>query len=147
VILLLALAILVIVPIVEITVFVNVASAIGGWNALGLLIVVSIVGAWLVRHEGFVVLGRIRRQLDSGRVPGAELVDGLVLLVAGVLMLTPGFVTDAVGLVLVFPPTRILVRRGLLRRFRTRVEVFGFGPPPGGRARRRWDGPDDVIDV
>ena len=142
--LLLVIALLVIVPIVEIEVFMAVASAIGGWNALALLVVMSVVGFWLVRHEGFVLLGRMRAQLDRGEIPAAGLIDGAILLVAGLLMLVPGFVTDAVGLVLVFPPTRVAVRRTLQRRFLRRVQVFGIGVPPP--ARPRYSG-DDVIDV
>jgi UPF0716 protein FxsA len=144
---LLILALLVVVPIVEIEVFVAVAHAIGGWNALGLLILVSIVGVWLVRHEGFVILGRIRRQLDRGAMPGDELIDGGLLLVAGLLMILPGFVTDGVALLLLFPPTRALARVGLKRRFRARAEVYGLLAPPG-RGPAPWRDPDDgVIDV
>lgn len=148
--LLLILAVLVIVPIVEIEVFVAVAHAIGGWNALGLLILVSIVGVWLVRHEGFAMLGRIRQQLDRRHLPGDELVDGLLLLVAGVLMIVPGFVSDGIGILLLFPPTRALARGALKRRFRSRVEVYGVVPPRAAprRVHGTWDHPDDdVIDV
>lgn len=145
----LALALLIIVPVVEIVVFVKVADAIGGWEAVGLLAAISVLGLWLVRNEGFVVLGRVRRELDAGRMPGGELVEGLLLLLAGLLLLVPGFVTDFVGLVLLFPPTRALVRNRVQRRFRSRVEVFGLGasgPSAPGSVPRRYDG-DDVIDV
>lgn len=148
----LLIALLIVVPLVEITVIVQVAALIGGWEAIGLLLVVSVVGAWIVKHEGFVVLGRIRAELDQGRLPAGALVEGGLILVGGLLLLVPGFVTDALGLLLVFPPTRALVRRVVQRRFRARVQVFGI-TPPGGRTRstpRRPPGPgggDDVIDV
>ncbi len=152
--LLIVLALLVVVPLVEVTVFVQVASAIGGWNAFALLILFSVVGAWLVRHEGFIVLRRLRDQVDRGHLPGDELIEGGLLLVAGVLMLTPGFVTDAFGILLIFPPTRALARIALKRRLHTRAQVFGIGPsprggPPGspGAPGPRWNDGDDVIDV
>src|SRR5262249_22729534 len=106
-----------------------------------------LVGVWLVRHEGFVIVGRIRQQLDRGRVPGAELVEGFLLLVAGLLLIIPGFVSDAVGLLLVFPPTRALGGRLLQRRFRSRVAVYGLGPASDRVFGGPRNGPDDVIDV
>jgi UPF0716 protein FxsA len=131
----LILALFIVVPLVEIYVIVQVGHAIGVLDTLGLLILVSFVGAWLTRHEGFVVLRRLRAQLEAGRTPTAELIDGVLVLVAGVLMLVPGFVTDAIGLLVLFPPTRALLRAYLRRRFA--LQVFG-GP----------DRPDDgIIDV
>lgn len=132
----------VVVPMVEIAVLVQVGDALGIWNTLGLLVLVSLVGAWLTRHEGFYVLGRIREQLAAGRIPGNELVDGGLVLAAGLLLLTPGFVTDAVGLLLLFPPTRAPVRGLVRRRLGLRVVYQQRGPGPGGPG-----GPDDVIDV
>ncbi len=130
------------VPIVEIWVLLNVADAIGGWETLGLMIVVSIVGAWLARYEGFVTLRRIREALDRGELPGDELIDGGLILFASVLLLTPGFVTDVLGLLVLFPPTRALFRAVLRRRFR--VASFSVGGP---RNPRHPEGPDDIIDV
>ena len=144
-------ALLIVVPLVEIAVVVQVASIVGGWEAIGLLVVISVIGAWIVQHEGFVVLGRIRTDLDQGRLPTGQLVEGGLILVGGLLLVVPGFVTDALGLLVVFPPTRALLRRIVQRRFRTRVQVFGLAPPGGNRGtpRRppRSDAGDDVIDV
>lgn len=123
------LALFIVVPMVEIYVIIRVGHSIGALDTIGLLIVVSVVGAWLTRHEGFVVLRRLRAQLDAGRVPTGELVDGVLVLCAGVLMMTPGFVTDAIGLLVLFPPTRALLRRYLRHRFEARM--FG-GPDDGG---------------
>jgi UPF0716 protein FxsA len=123
------LALFIVVPMLEIYVIIQVGHSIGALDTIGLLIVVSVVGAWLTRHEGFVVLRRLRAQLDSGRVPTGELVDGVLVLCAGVLMMTPGFVTDAIGLLVLFPPTRAVLRRYLRHRFE--VRVFG-GPDDGG---------------
>ncbi len=127
------------VPIAETYVIVQVAGAIGGWDTIGLLVAISIAGAFLVRHEGFIVLRRVQEQLDRGRMPGRELVDGALVLVGGVMMLVPGFLTDGTGLLLLFPPTRAVARSLLIRRFHNRVEVYGPRRGPGG--------PDDVIDI
>lgn len=109
------------VPIVEIYLVVEVARYAGILNTIALLIVVSVVGAWMVRREGLGILRRAQGELAAGRVPGRQVVEGLLVLVAGALMLTPGFATDALGLVLLFPPSRIAVREVLVRRFASRV--------------------------
>ncbi len=135
---LIALAFIVI-PLVEIYVIVQVGSAIGALNTIGLLLLVSIGGAWLAKHEGFWVLRRLREQLDAGSMPTNELIDAGLVLLGATLLIFPGFVTDVFGLLLLFPPTRVLARSLVKRRFQ--LQVFG-GPPA-----RRDDGPPDVIDV
>lgn len=122
------LASLVVLAMVEIYAIVRVAGAIGALDTIALLIVVSVIGAWLTKHEGFVVLRRLRAQLDAGRAPADALIDGVLVLSAGVLLMVPGFVTDAVGLLVLFPPTRVPLRRYLRRRFSVRV----FGDPDDG---------------
>lgn len=131
----------IVVPLVELYVIVQVGHAIGVLNTIGVLLVVSVVGAWLTKHEGFVVLQRVRERLGRGEVPGREMIDGLIILLGGLLLLTPGFVTDAAGIVLLFPPTRALARAWLRRRFS--LQVTTIEP----YRRRGPDGPDDVIDV
>ncbi|MGH9040245.1 MAG: FxsA family protein [Acidimicrobiia bacterium] len=112
-----------VVPIAELAVIIAVGSEIGVFNTIGLLIVVSVVGAWLAKREGIGVLRRIRAQLDAGRMPGADLVDGFLVLFAGVLLLTPGFLTDCLAIALLLPPVRAVVR-GILRRFfATRIVI------------------------
>jgi UPF0716 protein FxsA len=117
---LLALVFLV-VPIAELAVIITVGSEIGVLNTIGLLIVISVVGAWLAKREGLGVLRRIQAQLDAGRMPGAELVDGFLVLFAGALLLTPGFLTDCLAIALLFPPVRAVVRRTLRRFFAARI--------------------------
>ena len=111
------------VPIVEIYLIVEVARYAGILNTVALLGLVSVAGAWMVRREGLGILRRARDELAVGRVPGRQMVDGLLVLVAGALMLTPGFATDALGLALLFPPSRIAVREVLIRRFARRVNL------------------------
>jgi len=121
----------VVTPIVELAVIVQVAGSTGVLNTIVLLVLVSVVGAWLVRREGLGILRRAQREAAAGRIPGREMIDGLLVLGAGALMLTPGFVTDAVGLALLFPPTRALVRAVATRRLTRSVAssgtVFTYG--------------------
>ena len=91
------LALLVVLFIAELWVIVLVAESIGVLNTIGLLILISIVGVWLVKRQGLAVLDRVRTTLDQGRVPQREMVDGFLILLAGILLIPPGFITDAVG--------------------------------------------------
>lgn len=120
------------VPFVELFVILQVGRAIGALNTIAVLILVSVVGAWLVKREGLGVLRRAQERMSRGAVPGRELVDGVLILFAGALLLTPGFVTDAVAVLLLLPPVRATVRAAATRRLRRRAEFRGFGggPPP-----------------
>jgi UPF0716 protein FxsA len=133
-------------PVVELAVIVQVAGTIGVLNTIGLLIGVSIVGGWLAKNAGLVTLRRIQAALDRGEIPSREVADGALILLAGALMIAPGFVSDAVALLLLIPPTRAVVRglmlRSLARRGRARVTAWrprGPGTPASGV--------DDVWDV
>jgi UPF0716 protein FxsA len=121
------------VPIVELYVLVQVADVIGVLDTIGLLILVSGVGAWLCKREGVAVLRRIRAALDRYELPSRELVDGALILLAGALMLTPGFVTDSAAVLVLLPPTRAVLRGLVLRSLerRTRVMVVRHGGPSG----------------
>ena len=121
------------VPLLELYVIIQVAGGMGTGQTIGLLIVVSVLGAWMVRRSGLGVLNQIQNRLNRGELPARELVDGLLILFAGALMLTPGFITDAVGLLLLFLPTRVVVRSLLMRHFAKRVTVGGWSGGPGGR--------------
>ena len=81
----------------------------------------SVIGAWLVKREGISLMRRVQRQVRDGQLPSNELVDGVLLLVAGAMMLAPGFITDAIAIMLLLPPTRAVVRTILRRRFRGRI--------------------------
>src|SRR5436190_154944 len=99
-------ALLLAIPIVEIAVMVQVADWIGTGQMLALLISISVVGVWIVKRQGVGVLRRIRAELDAGRIPGAHLVDGGLVLVAGMLLMLPGFLTDPHGLLPLLPRAR-----------------------------------------
>ena len=112
------------IPFAEIYVLLQVGHAIGVLNTLALLILVSIVGAWLAKREGLGVVRRMQAALQAGRVPGMELIDGFLILLAAALMLTPGFLTDVAAILLLLPPIRAVVRRELRRRFARRIEIL-----------------------
>lgn len=143
--LLVLVALLVVVPLVELYVIIQVAQQIGGLSTIGLLILSSVIGGWLLRVEGFGVVRRFRSDVMAGRLPAAPLVDGLLILVGGLLMLVPGFVSDTLGLLLLLPPVRLLARKTVLRRAQVRVQGWGGGP----RRRPEQAGSTDgvVIDV
>jgi UPF0716 protein FxsA len=125
------------VPIVEIVVFIKVGGWLGVGPTVAIVILAAIFGATLLRRQGFAVLMRVRESLAAGRLPLDEMFDGLCLLVAGVLLLTPGLVTDAIGFLLFVPPVRAVVRRiisaYLLASGRIHTPAGGPPrPPPGG---------------
>ena len=99
------------IPIIEVAVFIKVGGWLGVVPTVATVILTAILGTALLRRQGFAVLMRVRESLAAGRLPLDEVFDGLCLLVAGVLLLTPGFVTDAIGFLLFVPPVRALVRR------------------------------------
>jgi UPF0716 protein FxsA len=116
-------ALAIVVGVVEISVIIQVGQWIGFLNTVGLLLLVSLVGAWLVKRQGLGVMARIREQRSAGRIPTTEAFDGALILVAGVLLVIPGFVTDAFGLLLLFPPIRAVVRRFVSRRVLREVDM------------------------
>lgn len=134
----------IVVPLVELFVIVQVGELIGLPLTLVILLAVSVAGAWLVKREGRAAWRNFRRALDQARMPAIEVVDGALVLVGGALLLTPGFVTDAVGLLLVIPPSRAVVNRLVRRRVRGAFGITGLGRAPR-RMRRGSD--DDAVDV
>lgn len=121
-----------VVPLVELYVIIQVGQAIGALNTVGILLLDSLIGGWLMKREGLAVVRRLQSQVERGNVPGTELVDAFLILFGGALMLTPGFVTDVVGMALLLPPVRIVVRRVLARRFKAMaVQRSGFGGAGG----------------
>lgn len=123
----------IVVPILEIYVIIQVGQVIGAWWTILLLIADSIFGSWLIKHEGRRAWQALTTTIQSGRMPAAELADGALILIGGTLMLSPGFVTDAFGIVLILPFTRPLARRLLTRVVARRlVEVRRPGGGPRG---------------
>ena len=143
----LILAVIIVMVMAEIYAFALVAGAIGALNAIGLLILLSLVGIWLTKREGIGLLSRIRRQVDAGQVPANDMIDAFLLLLAGLLLIIPGFITDAFGLLLLLPPVRALARGRARKHWALRVVTYGnqLRVDPGTDYRR--SGPDDVIDI
>lgn len=134
-----------VVPLAELFVIIQVGQAFGALNTIALLIVVSAAGAWLVKREGMSVWRRFQRQVSAGAVPGREIADGVMILFAGALLLSPGFLTDLFGIALLLPPVRAVVRAGLVKRATRRAGIFRIdgGRLDGGRIDgRRVDGFD-----
>jgi UPF0716 protein FxsA len=104
---------LLVTPLAEIAVIIGVGKVIGGWTTLALLLAESALGAWLVRREGRGAWDALRVALNSGRMPARELADAALVLIGGVLLLTPGFLTDVLGFFLIAAPTRPIARRWL----------------------------------
>ena len=136
---LLLVLIFLVLPVVELYVLVQVGQLIGVPPAIALLVAVSVLGAWLVKREGVRAWRAFLAAARGGRVPAREAADGALVLFGGALLLTPGFVTDALGLALLLPPTRAVVRRALLavtmRRFPA-AGVAGMAASRFGRTRR-----------
>jgi UPF0716 protein FxsA len=118
--------------VVELVVIIEVADQLGVLNTIGLLILVSVVGALIVKAQGIAALRRLIGDVEARRVPGTTLADGALLATAGALLLVPGFVTDIPGLLLLIPGVRSVVRRTLRRRWTRRFSIVrGDELPPG----------------
>ena len=139
---LLLLLLFVVVPIVEIYVIVQVGEAIGVLPTIGLLIADAFLGTWLFRREGRKAWEALRLAIGEHRLPSREVADGALIVVGGALMLAPGFVTDGVGLLCVFPPSRAALRR-LLSVWVGR-RLLGVATPPAAPPNRPRQ--SDVID-
>lgn len=117
-----------VVPIAELYVILQVSHGLGIPQTILLLIAISVVGAWLAKAAGISVLNRLQRTVRQGKVPSAELVDGGLVLFAGALMITPGFLSDCLAILLLLAPTRAIVRRAVLRRIKERG-AYAYGGP------------------
>jgi UPF0716 protein FxsA len=154
---LLLIVLFIVLPIAELYVIIQVGELIGLWPTLGLLVLDAVGGSLLLKHQGRGAWRRFNAALAERRFPGREVVDGVLVVIGGTLLVSPGFISDIFGLLLLLPPTRALAR-GLLKRFTIgRVAIlgsfpgggtfgpFGSGPPggpgagPGGRPMRDYD--------
>ncbi|OSQ40383.1 FxsA family protein [Thalassospira mesophila] len=106
--------IFVVMPIVEIAVFIQAGELIGLWPTIAIVVLTAILGTSLMRSQGLKTLARAQQELDQGEMPIGPMFDGVCILIAGVLLLTPGFVTDTMGFLLLFPPLRRAVGAGLI---------------------------------
>jgi UPF0716 protein FxsA len=136
----------IVVPLVEIYVIIQIGQVIGAWWTILLLIADSILGSWLVKREGSRAWRALRSALDQGRMPARELADGMLILVGGTLMLTPGFVTDLFGILCILPVTRPLGRRVLASLISRHLGGVSLRSEPGRARTQQRPGPVDPDD-
>lgn len=146
------LLLLTVVPFVELVILLRLAELFTWPRTLAVVVLTGVLGAWLARREGLKVIARIRADLEQGVAPANSLVEGVLILVAGVVLVTPGVLTDACGFALLVPPIRRWVRGRLTEAFRKRITMVHHGgqepfidveptsPPPGA------EGPDDGLE-
>ncbi|MEM8795357.1 MAG: FxsA family protein [Pseudomonadota bacterium] len=139
---------LLVVPVLEIAVFITLGGYIGVFPTLGAILITAIIGTIMLRLQGFDLITRIRTKVERNELPGRELVHGVMLLVAGVLLLTPGFVTDTFGFLLFVPQIRDLIWRSVKDKVVVNVAGAGLGPDmrPSG-ARGKAGGPTIDLDA
>ena len=121
------------IPIVEMYLLIEVGAYIGAWPTIALVMITAVIGVSLIRIQGLGTLTRGLNRLEGGELPAREVVEGLLLAVAGALLLTPGFVTDAVGFILLTPPLRVGIADRVLARVQVRAApgtggAYGQGP-------------------
>lgn len=126
------------IPILEIAVFILIGGQIGVFATLAMILFTAILGSILLRVQGFATMRSIQAKSAAGEVPGRELVNGVMIMIAGVLLLTPGFVTDGLGFLLFVPPFRHFLWKAIASK--VVIRTTGTGPQP----RRH---PEDVVDL
>jgi UPF0716 protein FxsA len=127
------------VPLLELYVIIQVVGpAIGAPLTIALLAADSLAGAWLMKSQGRAVWMRFNQTMRAGQIPHREIVDGVLVIFGGAFLITPGFITDILGFILLIPPTRALVRRAVIARLGRRTTVVG-GYDVDGTARERED--------
>jgi len=131
----------IVLPLLELYILLRIGEAVGFLPTVGLVIFTGVLGAWLAQHEGLRTAGAIREELDAGHIPTDRLMDAALILAAGILLLTPGILTDITGFLLLAPPVRAPIRRWIKEALRKRFVVMA---PPGEPAVTH---DPDVIDV
>lgn len=117
-----------VVPMVELALLIKVGSVIGTLNTIIIVVLTAVIGAYMVRREGLRVIVNIQRDVRTGIFPAEELIDGALILAAGALLLTPGFITDIAGLFLIIPATRRIIKKRLKRYFKRRISSLRLRP-------------------
>jgi UPF0716 protein FxsA len=136
----------IVVPIAELAVIIQVGQAIGVWWTIAILVADSILGSVLMRAQGRAAWRRFNDAVQAGRVPAREVLDGALVVFGGLLLLTPGFITDFLGIVLLIPPTRALVRAVLVRRLEHRMVAAATQPRSRSR-QQAYDVEGTAVDA
>ena len=116
----------VIVPVTELYILIEVGKKIGSLTTIGIIILTGIIGAYLVKGQGFMILKKIQNDLNEGIMPGDSLIQGAIILAGGILLLTPGFVTDIIGFIFLIPVSRNVVKKYLLKWLKGKVKEGNF---------------------
>lgn len=124
-------------PIIEVTLLVQVGAVIGGWNTLAIVLLSAFIGAYFVKREGLATLQNAQAKMQRNELPGKEMAEGLMLVIAGVLLVTPGFITDIVGILFVLPGTRGLLAKFVMKHMQMRVVTQGAYQQPQNPFDRR----------
>ncbi len=114
------------VPVIELAILIRVGSFIGVFNTVAIVILTALAGAHMVRREGLGVMHRIQQNMQEGTFPGDELLNGAMILIAGALLLTPGFFTDVVGFLLVFPVSRTYIKKAVTPYIKKKMDSRTF---------------------
>jgi len=110
------------VPLIELSLLVTIGQKIGLGATLTIVILTGILGAYLAREQGFKVISKIQSELSNGRIPADSVIDGVLVLAGGLLLITPGFITDAVGFSVLIPISRALIKEYVKRKFRQKID-------------------------
>jgi len=111
-----------VIPLIELSLLIELGSRIGLGSTIAIVIITGILGAYLAKYEGFRIFFRIRQELSAGHLPAEELLDGVIILSGGLLLLTPGLITDAIGFLALIPLTRSHIKRFLKRKFKQKMD-------------------------
>jgi UPF0716 protein FxsA len=112
----------IIIPVTELYILIEVGKKIGSLTTIGIIIFTGILGAYLVKNQGFVILKKIQNDLNDGIMPGDSLIQGAIILIGGILLLTPGFVTDIAGFIFLIPVSRNVVKKYLLKWLKGKIK-------------------------
>lgn len=132
------------VPLIEIALFIQLGGFLGLWNTLAIVIATAFLGTWLVRTQGINAMNQVRGSFSSMQDPSEPLANGAMILFAGALLLTPGFFTDGIGFLLLFPPFRAVAFK--YAKSRIKVQTFTTGTPPPRQQPRQHGQRSDVIE-
>jgi len=116
----------VIIPVTELYILIEVGKKIGSLTTIGVIILTGIIGAYLVKSQGFMILRKIQNDLNEGIMPGDSLIQGAIILAGGILLLTPGFVTDILGFILLMPVSRNILKKYLLKWLKGKIKEGNF---------------------
>ena len=116
----------VIVPVTELYILIEVGKKIGSLTTIGVIILTGIIGAYLVKSQGFMILRKIQNDVNEGIMPGDSLIQGAIILAGGILLLTPGFVTDILGFILLMPVSRNILKKYLLKWLKGKIKEGNF---------------------